>query len=70
MPGIVLSYIVEVGQKVAEGEPVVVLQAMKMENVLPSPVAGTVNGLPLQKGATVSTGDVLAVIAIEPREFR
>ena len=64
MPGIVLRYIVEVGQTVAEGEPVVVLEAMKMENVLPSPVAGTVNELPLQEGATVSTGDALAVIAI------
>ena len=64
MPGIVLRYVVEVGQKVAEGDPVVVLEAMKMENVLPSPVEGVVNELPFQEGATVSTGDVLAAIAI------
>ncbi len=64
MPGIVLRYVVEVGQKVTEGDPVVVLEAMKMENILPSPVEGVVNALPLQEGATVSTGDVLAVIAV------
>ena len=64
MPGIVLRYVVDVGQKVAEGESVVVLQAMKMENVLPSPVAGTISSLPVQEGATVSTGDVLAAVAI------
>ena len=64
MPGIVLRYVVEVGQKVAEGDPVVVLEAMKMENILPSPVEGVVSELPLQEGATVSTGDVLAAIAI------
>jgi pyruvate carboxylase subunit B len=64
MPGIVLKYVVEVGQKVEEGESVVVLEAMKMENVLPSPVAGTISSLPLQEGASVRTGDVLAAIAI------
>lgn len=64
MPGIVLRYVVEVGQKVSEGDPVVVLEAMKMENILPSPVEGVVNELPLQEGSTVSTGDVLAAIAI------
>ena len=64
MPGIVLRYVVEVGQKVTEGDPVVVLEAMKMENILPSPVEGVVNALPLQEGATVSTGDVLAAIAV------
>ncbi|MCH8205420.1 MAG: pyruvate carboxylase subunit B [Chloroflexi bacterium] len=64
MPGIVLRYVVEVGQKVAEGESVVVLEAMKMENVLPSPIAGTISSLPLQEGSAVRTGDVLAAIAI------
>ena len=64
MPGIVLRYLVEVGQRVAEGAPVVVLEAMKMENTLPSPVEGTVDSLPLQPGATVSTGDVLLAIAV------
>ena len=64
MPGIVLRYVVEVGQKVTEGDPVVVLEAMKMENILPSPVEGVVNALLLQEGATVSTGDVLAAIAV------
>ena len=64
MPGIVLRYLVKVGQRVVEGAPVVVLEAMKMENTLPSPVEGTVDSLPLQQGATVSTGDVLLAIAV------
>lgn len=63
MPGIVLRYVVEVGQQVNEGDPVLVLEAMKMENTLPSPVSGTVKALPLSNGATVVRDDVLAVIS-------
>ncbi len=62
LPGIVLHYSVEVGAQVKTGDPVVVLEAMKMENTLPSPVDGTVRAIPLQPGATVAKDDVLAVI--------
>ena len=62
LPGIVLRYSVEVGARVEAGDPVVVLEAMKMENTLPSPVDGTVRALPLQPGATVVKDDVLAII--------
>ena len=62
LPGIVLHYSVEVGAQVKAGDPVVVLEAMKMENTLPSPVDGTVRAIPLQPGATVAKDDVLAVI--------
>jgi biotin carboxyl carrier protein len=62
LPGIVLHYSVEVGAQVKTGDPVVVLEAMKMENTLPSPVDGTVRATPLQPGATVAKDDVLAVI--------
>ena len=63
LPGIVLRYEVEVGGQVQAGDPVVVLEAMKMENTLPSPVAGTVRALSLEPGATVAKDDILAIIA-------
>ena len=62
MPGIVLRYLVETGQSVAAGEPVVVLEAMKMENTLPSPIDGSIGQLPLEPGATVKKDQVLATI--------
>ena len=63
IPGVVLKYLVEVGQSVQEGDPVVVLEAMKMENTLPSPASGKVKSLPWQSGETVAKDDVLATIA-------
>jgi biotin carboxyl carrier protein len=63
MPGIILRYAVEVGQSVQEGDPVVVMEAMKMENTLPAPISGKVASLPLEPGATVVKDDVLATIA-------
>ncbi len=63
MPGIVLRYVVEEGQHVDAGDPVLVLEAMKMENTLPSPISGSVKSLSFDVGVTVSKDDVLAVIA-------
>ena len=63
MPGIVLRYVVEVGQSVEAGDPVLVLEAMKMENTLPSPISGSVKSLSFDVGVTVSKDDVLAIIA-------
>ncbi len=65
MPGTVVRYTVAESQRVAAGETVVVLEAMKMENTLPAPVAGVVMRLSQQAGARVARGDVLAVIATE-----
>ena len=62
MPGLVLRHEVEVGATVESGQPLVVLEAMKMQNSLPSPVSGTVRALPFDIGAKVSRGDVLAII--------
>ena len=62
MPGLVSRYTVEVGQHVDSGDSVVVIESMKMENSLPSPVAGTISELPSNPGATVAKGDVLATI--------
>ncbi len=63
MPGILVKYLVEIGQKVNVGDPVLVLEAMKMENSLPSPITGTVENLPLKPGSTVGKDAILAVIA-------
>jgi pyruvate carboxylase subunit B len=64
IPGVVLRYAVEVGQSVAEGDSIVVLEAMKMENTLPSPADGKVKALAADVGATVAKDAVLAVISI------
>ncbi len=63
MPGIVLRHIAKVGDSVSEGDPVLILEAMKMENALPSPVAGVVKDLTADVGANVATNEVLAVIS-------
>jgi pyruvate carboxylase subunit B len=63
MPGIVLRYLVEVGQKVDSGAPVVVLEAMKMENTIPSPTKGAVKSLNCSPGDKINKGDILAVVA-------
>ena len=65
IPGVVLRYEVEVGQSVQQGDEVVVLEAMKMENTLPSPVSGVVKELAADLGATVAKDAVLAIITAE-----
>lgn len=62
MPGIILGYEVEVGTEVKADDPVVVLEAMKMANVIASPVDGKVLAINLKSGDRVSKDDVLAVI--------
>ena len=62
MPGMFVKYEVKVGDTVAVGDTVLVLEAMKMYNNIPSPVAGTVVGTPFSEGATVSKGDALIII--------
>ena len=62
MPGMVVSYQVKVGDAINEGETVLILEAMKMENALPAPISGTIKALNYSSGDTVAKGDVLAVI--------
>ncbi len=59
MPGLVLSIQVEVGQTVQKGDPLLILEAMKMENVLKSPGEGTVKTIHAQQGAAVEKGYLL-----------
>lgn len=53
MPGKVLSVLVKEGDPVNLGQPLVILEAMKMENELKAPVEGTVESLHVQNGQTV-----------------
>lgn len=62
MPGNILKVNVTTGEKVKEGQVLVVLEAMKMENEIMAPKAGTVTQVVVTKGSTVDTGAPLVVI--------
>ncbi|KAA1428006.1 ATP-grasp domain-containing protein [Nocardioides antri] len=59
MQGTVVKIAVEEGQQVAEGDVVVVIEAMKMEQPLKAHKSGTVTGLKAEVGATVGNGEVI-----------
>lgn len=59
MPGLVLDVLVEPGQVVEEGTPLLVLEAMKMENIIKSPGANTITHIECQKGGAVEKGQLL-----------
>ena len=63
MPGNILKIQVTQGQHVNEGDVIMVLEAMKMENEIVAPKSGTIAQIAVAKGAVVETGAVLAVIA-------
>ena len=63
MPGNILKINVTVGQKVNEGDTLLVLEAMKMEHEIAAPKAGTVAQIIVSKGAVVETGAPLVVIS-------
>lgn len=62
MPGTVLDIKVANGATVKEGEPVVILEAMKMENEINAPCSGTVTSICVNKGDSVESGTVLVTI--------
>ena len=62
MPGMIVKYLKNVGDKVTEGETLLVLEAMKMENALPAPASGTIQAVNFKSGDSVKKGDVLAVV--------
>jgi acetyl-CoA/propionyl-CoA carboxylase, biotin carboxylase, biotin carboxyl carrier protein len=63
LQGTVLKVAVEKGTEVEEGALVAVIEAMKMENEITAHKAGVVSDLPIAVGASVATGDTLAVIS-------
>jgi acetyl/propionyl-CoA carboxylase alpha subunit len=62
MPGLVLRVMADVGATVVAGQPLVVLEAMKMEQTVAAPADGTVAELHVKAGDQVITGQVLAVV--------
>ena len=63
LPGLVLRLVKKPGDKVAEGEAVLVIESMKMETAINAPVAGVVEGIPVVQGQKIAAGDILAKIA-------
>ena len=63
MPGNILRIEVSQGQHVEEGDVIMILEAMKMENEIVATKSGTIAQIAVSKGAVVETGTVLAVIA-------
>lgn len=62
MPGKVVRLVAKPGDEVSKGDPVLVVEAMKMQNDLKAPKAGIVKEIRVVEGATVSPGEVLAMI--------
>jgi len=62
MPGKVVKISTPVGSEVAEGEGVLILEAMKMENEITSPIAGVVTEVGVTEGQTVEGGQLLFVV--------
>jgi len=63
MPGNIIDVKVNKGDKVNEGDVLLILEAMKMENEIKASVSGEVVAVNAVKGATVETGDLLIAIA-------
>ena len=59
MPGTILKLNVKAGDAVKQGDVVVVLEAMKMENDITMPADGVIASVNVTQGATVNTGDVI-----------
>jgi propionyl-CoA carboxylase alpha chain len=59
MPGLLTRLNVEVGEKVEPGQPVAVMEAMKMENILRAPKAATVKATPVAAGESVAVDQVI-----------
>ena len=62
MPGKVIRILKQAGDRVQEGEVILILEAMKMEVQITAPVAGTLVEMPLNIGDQVSNGQVLALV--------
>jgi len=61
MPGLILSLAVTEGQAVKKGDPLLILEAMKMENVIKAPADATVKAIKVRKGDSVEKNQVLVL---------
>ena len=62
IPGTILTLFVKEGQKVKEGTKLLILEAMKMKNVLAAPVSGTIKTIHVEEGVMVSKNKLLIEI--------
>lgn len=62
MPGTVMEVKLKVGDKVTNGTPIVIIEAMKMENEIPATCDGTIASINVNKGDSVNTGTLIATI--------
>lgn len=63
MPGNILDIRVNIGDKVSKNKPLLILEAMKMENEIVAPQDGTITAIHVQKGDTVNAGTLLVSIS-------
>lgn len=63
MPGTIISVAVTAGTQVSKGQTLLTLEAMKMENKIKAPLAGTVKDIKISQGTSVNAGDILIVLA-------
>lgn len=62
LPGAIIKILVEVGDNIAEGDPLMIIEAMKMESEIKSTAAGTVSEIPVHVGDQITAGQVLVRI--------
>lgn len=63
IPGTVLRLVKAVGDTVAAGDVVMIVESMKMENEVVAPAAGKISGISVAVGSSINTGDVLFNLA-------
>jgi glutaconyl-CoA decarboxylase len=63
MPGKVTKIVAKEGQKVKKGEVLMILEAMKMQNEIGSPVDGTIKSINVTAGQSVKPGETMAVLS-------
>jgi len=62
LPGVVLKILVSPGDRVKAGDPIVIIESMKMENEIVSPADGVVAEITVKEGQRIEAGDVVAII--------
>jgi biotin carboxyl carrier protein len=65
MPGTVREVLVKTGQRVREGQPMMILEAMKMEHQISAPEPGEVSSIYFKEGDRVDMGEILISIATQ-----
>ncbi len=62
LPGKILNVKVNVGDKIAEGDELCSIEAMKMENPILAPVSGVIKEINVSVGQSVKAGDIMVVV--------